>query len=94
MQLTQAEIKEIEKAKKISARWPKTRWLALLIGVLVIALIVIYLNNGSQFMAGIICGIAGFMSVRNMIATAKWWNGITPYKLILKLLDETEKRPN
>jgi hypothetical protein len=94
MQLTESEKKEIEKAKNISVRWPKTRWLALLVGVIIIALIVIYLYDGSQLSVGIVCGFAGYMSVRNMILTAKWWNGIVPYKLLLKLWEETANRTN
>jgi hypothetical protein len=33
MQLAESEKKAVEQAKKIEARWPRTRWIAMAIGV-------------------------------------------------------------
>ena len=90
MQLTESEKAHIETARKISARWPRTKWVALLIAILILVCIVIYLYDGSQFAGCILCGFAGYVSIRNLIVTIKWWKGMVPFELLLKLLTELE----
>jgi hypothetical protein len=53
-----------------------------------------YLYNGAPLSGFILCGFAGYFSVRNLIVIIKSWKGIVPFKLLLKLLEEVENRPN
>jgi hypothetical protein len=88
MQLTESEKKIIEKTRKLSARWQKSRWIALplLIGVVVLA--ISYLCNPSEPIGYILSGFITYLGIKQIYCICKWWKGVPQHELLLKLANE------
>jgi hypothetical protein len=84
MQLTQPEQKALEQAKKIDARWPKTRWIALAFGLALVSIGIIDTKPTTE--TGIIFGIG----IAQIMTVARLWKGRPNLKLLLKFAEKNE----
>jgi len=91
MQFTESEKEVLEKTRKLSARWPKTRWIAFPLMVGIVALAISYLCNPSAPTGYILSGLITYLGIKQIYRVCKWWNGIPLYELLLKLSDEVEQ---
>jgi hypothetical protein len=92
MQLAESEKKAVEQVKKIEARWPKTRWIAMAIGVGWIAIGTIDIAISTTIpLAGFV--LLGF-GIPHCIAVLKIWSGRPTLKLRLKFAERYEEKSN
>jgi len=88
MQLTEQDRKFLVKARKLDARWQKTRWVAL---AAAIAMIVIGIFQWPSFLeAAIVSGLG----IAQLWTLPKLWKGRPGLKLLLKLAEENDLRSN
>lgn len=90
MQLTESERKVLERTRKLSARWQKSRWIALPLLVGIVALAVSYCCYPAALTAYILSGFVTYVSIKQIDYVCKWWNGIPQYELLLKLAGEND----
>jgi hypothetical protein len=92
MQLTEAEKTALAEAKKLDARWFKTRWLALTMGLVFAAIgILCFVNFASvPVAAGTLIGLG----IAQWILVLKVWNGRPILKLLIKLAAKNEEHSN
>jgi hypothetical protein len=92
MQLTESEKKALEQAKKIEARWPKTRWIALAVGLGWISIGIINIATSTTIpLAGAV--LLGF-GLPNCILILRIWNGRPTLKLLIKFAERNEEASN
>jgi hypothetical protein len=78
----------LEQAKKIEARWPKTRWIALAVGLGWIAVGISNIATSTTIpLAGFV--LLGF-GVPQCILIPKIWKGRPTLKLLIKLAANNE----
>jgi hypothetical protein len=88
MQLTESENKALVQAKKIEARWPKTRWLALVFGVAMVSIGIIDTKATPE--TGIIFGLG----IVQLMWVLRLWKGRPMLKLLLKFADKNQENSN
>jgi hypothetical protein len=88
MQLTQPEQKALEQANKMDARWPKTRWIALALGLTLASIGIIDTKPTAE--TGIVFGIG----ILQLLTVARLWKGRPILKLLLKFAEKNEEKPN
>jgi hypothetical protein len=94
MQLTESEKKIVERTRKISASWPKGRWIILPILIVVVALAITYLCSASELAGNVLSGFVAYLCIKQVYRVCKQWRGIPQNELLLKLADENEKLSN
>ncbi|HXR06717.1 MAG TPA: hypothetical protein VN765_05270 [Candidatus Acidoferrum sp.] len=88
MQLTESDKQVLEQAKKLDARWPKTRWVGLAFGLGMILIGIIHISSFPE--ASVLLGLG----IAQMWLLLKIWKGRQSLKLLLKLAQENEQKPN
>ncbi len=88
MQLSESERKVVVKMRKLDARWPKTRWIALAfsLGLIVVGIVHFFNFPESSILIGL--GIA------NLYHISKAWKGPRAVRLLLKLMEEKKENSN
>jgi hypothetical protein len=89
MQLTESEKKALEQAKKIEARWPKTRWIALGLGLVMVSIGIIHINSVPDA-GGVLLGLG----VAQWILIQRIWNGRPTLKLLIKFAEKNQENPS
>jgi hypothetical protein len=88
MQLTESEKRALGQAKKLEARWPKTRWIALAVGVGWISVGISNIATSTTIpLAGFV--LLGF-GVPQCILILKVWKGRPTLKLLIKFAEKNE----
>jgi uncharacterized membrane protein len=92
MQLTESEKKALEQARKLEARWPKTRWIAVAFSLGIVAIAIDNIAIRSTFsLAGTVLLGLGFAQ---WIVIIRMWNGRPTLKLLIKLAIRNEENSN
>jgi hypothetical protein len=92
MQLTESEKKALKQAKKLEARWPKTRWIAVAFSLGITAIAIDNIATRSTFpLAGTVLLGLGFAQ---WIVILKMWNGRPALKLLIKFAGRNEEDSN
>ncbi len=89
MTLTESEKKALEQAKKIEARWPKTRWIALALGFGMVSIGIIDIQS-APVPSGVLLGLG----VSQWILVLKIWSGRPMLKLLIKFAERNEGNSN
>jgi hypothetical protein len=92
MQLSESEKKALEQAKKIEKRWPKTRWIALAVGVGWVSVGISNIATSTNIpLAGFV--LLGF-GIPQCILILKIWNGRPTLRLLIKFAEINEENSN
>jgi len=86
MQLTESERRVLERARKIDGRWPKTKWIALAIGVGMTSLGIWHIERFPE--SSILLGL----SIAQFYYLAKSWRSHATIRLLLKLAEANQQR--
>jgi hypothetical protein len=92
MQLTESEKKALHKAKKMEARWPRTRWIALAFGLVwcSIGFIDIAIRPIIPWAGSVLLG----MGIAQWIVIPRIWNGRPTLKLLIKFAEKNQENPS